>query len=49
VEGRTGITPYAWWLARWGQWPLALMGLGLLLLAWSRRPAKAPLAHVISP
>jgi len=49
VEGRTGITPYAWWLARWGLWPLTIMGLGLLLLAWYRRPAKAPLAAVISP
>ena len=49
VEGRTGITPYAWWLARWGLWPLTIMGLCLLLLAWYRRPAKAALATVISP
>jgi apolipoprotein N-acyltransferase len=21
VEGRSGITPYAWWAARWGLWP----------------------------
>jgi apolipoprotein N-acyltransferase len=28
VEGRTGITPFAWWSARAGLWPL--VGLGLL-------------------
>jgi apolipoprotein N-acyltransferase len=27
VEGRTGITPYAWWASRWGQWPLVLIAL----------------------
>ena len=26
VEGRTGITPYAWWLARFGLWPWWLIG-----------------------
>ena len=40
VQGRTGITPYAWWLARWGLWPLLLLALGLLLLAWWRRPGR---------
>jgi len=42
VEGRTGITPYARWLARWGLWPLLLSALGLLLLVGWKRPAKAP-------
>ncbi len=26
VEGRTAITPYAWWVARLGLWPLWLLG-----------------------
>lgn len=30
VEGRTGITPYARWLAQFGLWPLWLFGLGIL-------------------
>jgi len=25
VEGGSGITPYAWWMARWGLWPLWTM------------------------
>ena len=34
VEGRSGITPYAWWLAQFGLWPvwglmLALLGVGV--------------------
>jgi apolipoprotein N-acyltransferase len=31
VEGRTGVTPYAWWAARFGLWPL--WGLGLAVVA----------------
>ncbi|MDD2919705.1 apolipoprotein N-acyltransferase [Rhodoferax sp.] len=37
VEGRTGITPYAWWLARWGQWPMAVLALLVLAWAWTVR------------
>jgi len=33
VEGRTGVTPYAWWVARLGLWPYGLAA-GILLL-WS--------------
>ena len=30
VEGRTGLTPFAWWVSRLGLWPL--WGLGLLIV-----------------
>jgi apolipoprotein N-acyltransferase len=30
VEGRSGITPYAWWAARFGLWPLWLLGLAVV-------------------
>jgi len=32
VEGRRGLTPFAWWASRWGQWPL--VGLALVVVAW---------------
>jgi len=45
VEGRTGVTPYAGWLARWGLWPFWLGALGLVLLAtrtrWRKRQPVA--------
>jgi apolipoprotein N-acyltransferase len=37
VEGRTGVTPYARWLARFGLAPLWLLALSVLLLAGIRR------------
>ena len=40
VEGRNGITPYAWWVGRFGLWPLwalALAVTGLALVFWRRR------------
>lgn len=39
VEGRSGITPYAWWVARYGLWPLWGLGLALagLALVFRRR------------
>ena len=33
VQGRTGVTPYAWWLARFGLWPLWFLAGGVVLLA----------------
>lgn len=39
VEGRTGLTPYAWWASRFGLWPLVLLALGVL--GWHMR-ATAP-------
>ncbi|TSE30751.1 Apolipoprotein N-acyltransferase [Tepidimonas thermarum] len=34
VQPRTGMTPYAAWVSRWGLWPLA--GVCLALLVWLR-------------
>ena len=31
VQGRTGLTPFAWWASRFGLWPLALGALGVVL------------------
>jgi len=49
VEGRNGVTPFAWWVARLGLWPLWALALGVPLLAWGRRqrraPARASAAH----
>lgn len=36
VWGNTVITPYAWWVARFWLWPLWILGLGILLLAFWR-------------
>lgn len=40
VEGRTGVTPYVWWVSRLGLWPLWLLALGFVLLAWRARLRK---------
>jgi apolipoprotein N-acyltransferase len=37
VEGGAGITPFAWWVSRFGLWPLWLLALGVPLLAVLRR------------
>jgi apolipoprotein N-acyltransferase len=37
VQGRTGVTPYAWWVARFGLWPFWLLALGLVLQATRTR------------
>ena len=37
VEGRSGITPFAWWAGRFNLWPLWLAGAGVLGVAWGRR------------
>jgi apolipoprotein N-acyltransferase len=37
VEGRSGITPFAWWVSRLGVWPLWAIGLLMAAVAWIRR------------
>ena len=32
VEGRQGLTPFAWWASRFGLWPLLLVAAALMLL-----------------
>jgi apolipoprotein N-acyltransferase len=44
VQGRTGLTPFAWWAARFGLWPLTLLALAIVgagvLRARGQRPAR---------
>jgi apolipoprotein N-acyltransferase len=45
VEGRTGLTPYARWMARFGLWPLWVLALGVVLgaaLLASRQRQRRP-------
>lgn len=32
VEGRQGLTPYAWWASRYGLWPLVALAVALMLM-----------------
>ena len=41
VEGRTGLTPFAWWVARFGLWPLWILALAIVFVAARARPGKA--------
>jgi apolipoprotein N-acyltransferase len=46
VEGRTGVTPYAWWVGRLGLWPWWALCIGVVLLAvWRQRRFTAASAH----
>ena len=38
AQGRTGLTPFAWWAARFGLWPLALGAAAIVL--WRAAGAK---------
>jgi len=38
VQGRDGLTPFAWWVSRFGLWPLWLIGVAVVALAaWRKR------------
>jgi apolipoprotein N-acyltransferase len=39
VEGRTAITSYASWVSRLALWPLWVVALAIVALAWWRRRA----------
>lgn len=43
VEGRSGVTPYAAWVGRWGLWPLVGLGLAVVVLSWVRTRIRAPI------
>jgi apolipoprotein N-acyltransferase len=38
VQGRSSVTPYAWWVSRLSLWPLWLLCLGLVAWAWRQPP-----------
>jgi apolipoprotein N-acyltransferase len=41
VQGRQGVTPYAWWAARAGLWPLVVLALVVLAACLVRRRPQA--------
>jgi len=50
VEGRSAITPYAWWVSRFGLWPLLLLALAVIgAAAWRARVTPQPSGSASSP
>jgi apolipoprotein N-acyltransferase len=50
VEGRSAITPYAWWVSRFGLWPLLLVALTITgAAAWRARVTPRPSGSAPSP
>ncbi len=44
VQGRTGLTPFAWWAPRFGLWPLLALA-GLIVALALARARRLPLIH----
>jgi apolipoprotein N-acyltransferase len=49
VEGRQGLTPYAWWASRFGLWPLFALALAVVLWRVWRARASGPAAGSAQP
>ncbi|MEO8543896.1 MAG: apolipoprotein N-acyltransferase [Burkholderiaceae bacterium] len=41
VEGRRGLTPFAWWASSFGLWPLWLTASAIVLAAWIVRRGRS--------
>ena len=41
VQGRTGTTPFAWWVARFGLWPIWIVALAIVFVAGYARRTRA--------
>jgi apolipoprotein N-acyltransferase len=41
VQGRTGTTPFAWWVARFGLWPLWILALAIIFIATRTQRTRA--------
>ena len=42
VQGRNGLTPFAWWASRLGLWPMWLGGGSVVFMAWIARRRRLP-------
>ena len=42
VQGASGTTPYAWWVSRFGLWPLWILCVAIYLIARRSMPTRLP-------